>query len=834
MPKLDEAAIEAFALELLSQQGYTILHGPDMAPDGASPERESYAQVLLSERTRAIARRINTHLPKAHALSLIDQAINEFSRVGSDDLLADNETLHRMLTEGVRVSYQEGGTERGELVWLVDFNNPLHNDFLAVNQYTVEERGQVKRPDVLLFVNGLPLVVMELKNAVAEKADMRSAFRQIETYKSTIPSLFATNAFSIISDGLEARAGTLSAGYGRFMAWKSTDGMAEASRLVGQLEVLIKGMLQPQTLLDLLRYFIVFEKTREEEDGIIILKTVKKLAAYHQYYAVNVAVASTLRAAGKYDTPASACPHAAFKTMKPQLLGDRKAGVVWHTQGSGKSLSMVFYAGKIVQCLDNPTIVMLTDRNDLDDQLFGTFAASRQLLRQDPVQAADREELRALLAVPSGGIVFTTIQKFQPEEGNQYPCLTQRENVVVIADEAHRSQYGFAARNIDEKDKDSGKITGQRLVYGLAKYLRDALPNATYLGFTGTPIEKTDASTPAVFGNYVDIYDIAQAVEDRATVPIYYESRLAKVELSDEGKALIKELDDRLDEEDLDLTQRAKAKRTRLEALIGSKARIKVIAKDMVAHFEARQQVSFGKGLIVTMSRPIAAALYTAIVALRPEWGHKDLNQGKIKVVMTSQSSDGPEVAQHHTTTQQRRDLAKRMKNDADPLQLVIVCDMWLTGFDVPSLHTMYIDKPMKGHTLMQAIARVNRVYKDKPAGLIVDYLGFAADLKNALAFYADAGGEGDPFVTQEKAVELMLEKLEVLSHMLHGFAYEAWFDASTEGKLAIILAAEEYILGLDKGKERFIKEVIALSRAFAIAVPHEQALHAKDEVALL
>lgn len=493
---------------------------------------------------------------------------------------------------------------------------------------------------------------------------------------------------------------------------------------------------------------------------------------------------------------------------------------------------MVFYAGKIVLAMDNPTLVVLTDRNDLDDQLFGTFANCRQLLRQPPVQAADRETLRELLSVPSGGVIFSTIQKFQPEEANVHPCLTTRQNVVVIADEAHRSQYGFAARSVDEKDKASGVVTGQRIVYGLAKYLRDALPNATYLGFTGIPIEKTDVNTPAVFGNYVDIYDIAQAVEDRATVPIYYESRLVKVALSDEGRKLIEELDEDLLNEDLDAAQKAKAKRTRLEALIGSEARMHNVARDIVAHFEARQEVFFGKGLIVAMSRPIAVAMYAAIVALRPDWHSEELGQGKIKVVMTGVSSDGPLLARHHTTAEQRRVLATRMKDDADPLQVVIVCDMWLTGFDVPSLHTMYIDKTMKGHTLMQAIARVNRVYKDKPAGLVVDYLGIAADLKEALAFYADAGGQGDPALVQEEAVALMLEKLEVLSAMLQGIAYEAWFDADTAAKLALILAAEEHILGLENGKERFIREVTALSKAFAIAVPHEQAMHAKDEVA--
>jgi type I restriction enzyme R subunit len=516
--------------------------------------------------------------------------------------------------------------------------------------------------------------------------------------------------------------------------------------------------------------------------------------------------------------------------VRNQPVGDRKGGVVWHTQGSGKSLSMVFYAGKIVLALDNPTILVITDRNDLDDQLFDTFAASKQLLRQEPVQADNRNQLKELLKVASGGVVFATVQKFQPDEGNVYETLSERKNIVVIADEAHRTQYGFKAKTIDDKD-EKGNVVGKKIVYGFAKYMRDALPNATYLGFTGTPIENTDVNTPAVFGNYVDIYDIAQAVEDGATVRIYYESRLAKVNLSDEGKQLVDDLDDELDQEDLTDTQKAKAKWTQLEALVGSENRIKNIAQDILTHFSQRQEVFEGKGMIVCMSRRIAAELYAAIVALKPEWHSQDLNKGVIKVVMTSASADGPEISKHHTTKEQRRALAERMKNPDDELQLVIVRDMWLTGFDAPSMHTLYIDKPMKGHNLMQAIARVNRVYKDKPGGLIVDYLGIASDLKRALAFYSDAGGKGDPTILQEQAVQLMLEKLEVVSQMYHGFEYETYFDADTSKKLSLILAAEEHILGLDDGKKRYINEVTALSRAFAIAIPHDQAMDAKDEV---
>jgi type I restriction enzyme R subunit len=680
-------------------------------------------------------------------------------------------------------------------------------------------------------VNGIPLVVIELKNAADENATIKAAYQQLDTYKQTIPGLFTYNALLVISDGLEAKTGSLSAGLSRFMAWKTADGKLEASPLVSQLETLINGMLNKATLLDLIRHFVVFEKSKKEDlhTGVISISTVKKIAAYHQYYAVNAAVASTLRAA---DLAIAEAPESyGIPGIKAQPRGDRKAGVVWHTQGSGKSLSMVFYTGKIVLALDNPTVLVITDRNDLDDQLFDTFAACKQLLRQEPKQVESREHLKELLRVASGGVVFSTIQKFQPDEGNVYEELSGRHNIVVIADEAHRTQYGFTAKTIDEKST-SGEVIGKKVVYGFAKYLRDALPFATYLGFTGTPIEKTDVNTPAVFGNYVDIYDIAQAVEDGATVRIFYESRLAKVTLSEAGRKLIQELDDELDQNELTETQKAKAKWTQMEALIGSERRIKILAQDMVSHFEARQEVFAGKGMIVCMSRRIAAELYGEIVKLRPKWHSDDLNKGVIKVVMTAASSDGPVLAKLHTNKAQRKALAERMKDDSDELKLVIVRDMWLTGFDAPSLHTLYIDKPMKGHNLMQAIARVNRVYMDKPAGLVVDYLGIASDLKDALSFYSDAGGKGDPTLAQEQAVTLMLEKIEVVSAMYHGFAYEDYFAADTSKKLALILAAEDHILGLEEGKKRYINEVTALSLAFAIAIPHEQALDAKDEVA--
>ncbi len=827
--KITESDIELLAIERLQALGFSYVYGPNIAPDSTTPERDSFTEVLLLNRLRYAVAIINPMLPAA----ALDEAVKAIQRISSPELLINNEAFHRLLTEGVNVSYQKDGHTRGDLVWLVDFANPDNNEFLVVNQFTIIENNQNKRPDLVLFVNGLPLVVVELKNAADENATVKTAFDQIRTYKTIIPSLFTYNGFVVVSDGLEARAGTISADLSRFMAWKSADGKAEASRLTSQLETLIHGMLNKATLLDLIRHFIVFEKSSREDSKTrqISISTVKKLAAYHQYYAVNAAVISTLRAAAEASEVAQEPASYGLPDVRTQPKGDRKAGVVWHTQGSGKSLSMVFYTGKIVLALNNPTIVVITDRNDLDDQLFDTFAASSQLLRQEPKQIEDGQQLKELLKVASGGVIFTTIQKFQPEEGNVYETLSERRNIVVIADEAHRTQYGFKARTVEDKNA-AGEVIGQKIVYGFAKYMRDALPNATYLGFTGTPIESTDVNTPAVFGNYVDIYDIAQAVEDGATVRIYYESRLAKVQLSDEGKKLIAELDEDLDQNELTETQKAKSRWTQIEALIGSQQRIANIAQDIVKHFEHRQEVFAGKGMIVSMSRRIAAALYAEIIKIKPEWHSDDLNKGVIKVVMTASSSDGPELAKHHTTKQQRRNLAERMKDSDDELKLVIVRDMWLTGFDAPSMHTLYIDKPMKGHNLMQAIARVNRVYKDKPGGLVVDYLGIAADLKQALSFYSDAGGKGDPAETQEQAVNLMLEKLEVVANLFHGFNYKAYFTADTSKKLSLILAAEEHILNIDDGKKRYINEVTLLSQAFAIAIPHEQAMDAKDEVA--
>jgi type I restriction enzyme R subunit len=636
----------------------------------------------------------------------------------------------------------------------------------------------------------------------------------------------------------KANCRSLSADFSRFMNWKTVDGIKEASRFVPQLETLIKGMLNRATLLDLTRNFIVFEKSKKEDakTGIITIETEKKLAAYHQYHAVNEALKSTLQAASN--------------------MGDRKGGVVWHTQGSGKSLSMVFFTGKLVVSLDNPTVVVITDRNDLDDQLFGTFAGSKQLLRQEPVQAKDREHLKELLKVASGGIVFTTIQKFMPETGSsEYEELSDRKNIVVIADEAHRTQYGFEAEVRDVVDKETKEVVGQRIAYGFAKYLRDALPNATYIGFTGTPIESNDINTPQVFGNYVDRYDIKDAVTDGATVKIYYESRLAKVKLDEEGRRLIKQLDEDIAEsEEITEKQKARAQWTKVESIVGNPQRLKNLAKDIVTHFEARQKVFEGKAMIVAMSRRIAVDLYDEIIALKPEWHDENKTKGTIKVIMTAASSDGVKMAKHHTTKTERKMLSDRMKDEDNALKLVIVRDMWLTGFDAPSLHTLYVDKKMVGHNLMQAIARVNRVFKDKPGGLVVDYLGLGTSLKEALSFYSGAGGKGDPTDDIEKAVDIMNEKLEVVEQMFgeqsksqtdilgedsaayfpnsFKFDYKRFFNADAGMKMQIILQAEEHILGLQDGKNRFVREVTLLGQAFALSMPQPEAVEITEQVA--
>lgn len=807
MSKIFESTIEEFVIELLQNQGWQYL-----SPEAQEHERSNLSEVVLKSRLKRSIDDLNINIPEEAK----EQALRQVLSFPSQNLMDNNEAFHRMLTEGIEVEVMGAEGIKGDKVRLVDFENPEENEFIVCNQFTVipenstsaggEQRS--KRPDVVLFVNGLPLVVIELKNPTDENATVQRAFTQLQNYKNAIPSLFYYNAVLVASDGLDARTGTISSDFSRFLAWKSSDGFQEDKATVPQLETLTKGMLNKRVLLDLIRHFIVFEKSKKEDakTGLSSVSTIKKIAAYHQYFAVNKAIEKTLVASSEQ--------------------GDRKAGVVWHTQGSGKSLSMVFYAGKTVLKLNNPTIVMITDRNDLDEQLFDTFANCKQLLRQDPVQAQNRESLKNLLKVAGGGIVFTTIQKFFPEDGSaNFDLLSDRKNIIVIADEAHRSQYGFGAKTT-EKD---GEIFTK---YGFAKYLRDALPHASFIGFTGTPIETEDASTPAVFGEYVDVYDISQAVEDGATVRIYYESRLAKVHLKPEEAAkLDEEVESITENEESTAKEKAKAKWTQLEAIVGHRDRLQMVAADIVDHFEKRREAFEGKGMIVCMSRRIAVELFEEIIKIRPDWLDDDLKKGAIKVVMTSSSSDPENWQKHSTTKQDRKSIGERFKDEHDPLKLVIVRDMWLTGFDVPCLHTMYVDKPMRGHNLMQAIARVNRVFKDKPGGLIVDYIGIASDLKTALATYTASGGKGAPTLDQNEAVAALLEKFEIVEQLFDGFDYKKFFTADTREKLTIILEAQEHILSLDDGKNRYTKQVTLLSQAFALSVPNLKAMEIKDEV---
>ncbi len=837
MTKITEDAVEIVAIELLEEQGYSYTYGPTIAPDGENPERDSYSEVVLKDRFKRAVYNLNSSIPD----DAKEQALRQVLNLPSQNLIENNEAFHKMLTDGIEVEFMTDDGVRGDKVWLIDFDNPNNNDFVVCNQFTVIVNNTNKRPDIVLFVNGLPLVVIELKNPNDENATVKKAYTQLQNYKSAVPSLFNYNTVLVSSDGLDAKAGSLTAGWSRFMAWKSIDGSTESAFNIPQIEVLIKGMLKPEILLDLVKHFTVFEKDKKEDanTGLTTVETVKKIASYHQFYAVRKAVESTLAAVGKeLKTKEPDAPYL-LAAEERESFGSGKIGVIWHTQGSGKSLSMVFYTGKIILVLDNPTVIVITDRNDLDDQLFETFAGSKQLLRQEPTQAQDREDLKNKLKVAGGGIVFTTIQKFFPEDGSQtYDLLSNRKNIVVIADEAHRSHYGFKAKT---RQKDNEAITS----FGFAKYIRDALPNASFIGFTGTPVEKEDASTPAVFGNYIDIYDIEQAIEDGATVPIYYESRLVKVQLKKED---IEKIDDELDsiteKEEEYATEKAKAKWTQLEAIVGDPDRIQTVAEDLLEHFEKRQQVFLfqGKAMIVTMSRRIAVDLYNEIIKLRPNWHSNDKDKGKIKIVMTASSSDPESWQQFKTTKKERKQFAERFKDTDDELQLVIVRDMWLTGFDVPCLHTMYVDKPMRGHSLMQAIARVNRVFKDKPGGLIVDYLGIATELKTALSNYTQSGGKGTPTLNQEEAVVLMLEQFEVVNQMFDltaqrdsaqagGFDYQIYFNADTRLKLQIILEAQEHILSLEDGKNRFNRNVDKLSKAFALSVPDDRAMDIKDEV---
>lgn len=800
-----EDHIEQIVIHEFIELGYTYLNGADISPDGRMQERDFHEVVLKQRLQKAIAA-INPKVP-AEAQ---EEALRKVLRSDSPNLFQSNYIFHKYLTEGVEVEYRKGDRIAGDKVWLVDYENPEKNEFLVVNQFTIVENNTNKRPDIILFINGLPLVVIELKNAADVGTDIKAAFNQLQTYKQAIPLLFQYNAILIASDGWDAICGSLTAPKQFFQPWKSIDGKVQADENIPQIEVMVKGLLNKKVLPDLIRHFTVFHQNKDQLSKII--------PRYHQYFSVNKALETT--------------------KLATAVNGDKRAGVIWHTQGSGKSLTMAFYAGKLVLSLNNPTLVVLTDRNDLDDQLFDTFSMSQDLLRQTPVQADSREDLKKLLSVSSGGIVFTTIQKFFPEIieridlGNgktkgitgQYELLSDRRNIVVIADEAHRSQYDF--------------------MDGFARHMRDALPNASFIGFTGTPVEKTDKNTQAVFGDYIDVYDIQQAVEDGATVRIYYENRLAKIDIKEEEKPRIDaDFEELTEYEEQSDRQNLKSKWARLEAIVGSDHRLELIAKDLVKHFEARNAVLEGKAMIVCMSRRICVDLYNAIIKERPEWHSSDDDKGTIKVVMTGSSSDPLNWQEHVRNKQKRKALGDRLKDPKDSLKIVLVRDMWLTGFDAPCLHTLYIDKPMRDHNLMQAIARVNRVYKDKEGGLIVDYIGIATDLKKALSVYTESGGKGKPAFDQEDAASVMMEKFEIVAQMFSeqpqdssqpkGFNYKIFFGSTPKEKLYFPIQAANFILGLDNGKERYINGVTALTKAFAISVPHPLTVEIRDEVGL-
>ncbi|MCG3201554.1 MAG: hypothetical protein NFCOHLIN_01424 [Gammaproteobacteria bacterium] len=803
-----ESVVEEAALAWLEAIGWHIAHGPDIAPDMPAAERRDYGEVVLAQRLRDALARLNPGLP-AEAL---EDAFRKLTRPEGADLIQRNRALHRLLVDGVTVEYRDAeGAIRGAQARVIDFDDPASNDWLAVNQFTVVENKHTRRPDVVLFVNGLPLAVLELKNAANEDATIWSAFQQLQTYKTEVPALFATNAVLVVSDGIEARAGTITAGREWFKPWRTISGEALADAHMPELQVVIEGLLAPRRFLDLVRDFVVFE---DDGGG----RTSKKMAGYHQFHAVQVVVGETLRAAelARADRVAESGGRYEAGRKPGGKPGDRRVGVVWHTQGSGKSLTMAFYAGRIIRepAMGNPTLVVLTDRNDLDDQLFGTFARCAELLRQPPVQAGSRAHLRELLAVQAGGVVFTTIHKFFPEtQGDRHPTLSDRRNIVVIADEAHRSQYDF--------------------IDGFARHMRDALPHASFIGFTGTPIELQDANTRAVFGDYISIYDIQRAVQDGATVPIYYESRLAKLALDEAERPRIDpDFEEATEGEEVERKEKLKTKWAQLEAVVGSKKRLEIVARDIVEHFEKRLEAMDGKAMVVCMSRRICVELYEEIVRLRPAWAGEEDDQGAIKVVMTGSASDPADWQQHIRNKPRREALAKRFRDPADPLRMVLVRDMWLTGFDAPSLSTMYVDKPMRGHGLMQAIARVNRVFKDKPGGLVVDYLGLAHELKRALATYTESGGTGRTALDQGEAVAVMLEKYEVCCGLFHGFDRAKWTTGTPQERLGLLPSAQEHILAQENGKDRCLRAVRELSQAFALAVPHEEALRIRDEVA--
>jgi len=782
-----ESHLEEATLEWFEELGYEIVFGPDVAPDGEYSERKDYSAVILNDRLKEALSRINPKLPS----EAIEDAFRQILIPKNPSLVMNNKAFQQMITDGIDVQVkQPNASYRTEKAYVFDCEKPLNNNFMVANQFTIVEHGVEKRPDTIVFVNGIPLVVIELKSATDEKADISTAYNQLQTYKMTIPSLFTYNSFMVTSDGINARAGTLTSDEERFMAWRTIDGDEVAPLAIPQLEVLIKGIFQQDRFLDIIKHFVLFQS-----DGNDVIKI---LAGYHQYHAVNKAVESTQRA-----------------TLE---TGDRRIGVIWHTQGSGKSLSMVFYAGKLVinKELENPTIVVITDRNDLDDQLFGTFLISKDILRNTPVQATDRAHLRELLNNrTSGGIIFTTIHKFSPEErGDDATILTDRKNVIVIADEAHRSQYGFGA-DIVKSDMQAD------VKYGYAKYMRDSLPNASYIGFTGTPVELTDKNTRAVFGDYIDVYDMTRAVEDGTTVKIFYESRIAKLYLPEELKPKIDiEYDEITEYQEYSQKEKLKSKWARLEAIVGANERVKQIAKDIVDHFEKRelaQENKGGKAMVVAMSRRIAIDLYKEIVILRPDWHSDELMSGKIKVVMTGASSDPADWQKFIGTKANRETLAKRMKDKNDELQLVIVRDMWLTGFDVPSMHTMYIDKPMSGHNLMQAIARVNRVFKEKQGGLVVDYIGIAENLKEALAQYTESDKKTTG-VDTDVATLILLEKHDLIKELLHGYDYSKFFTGKPSEKMKAIVGTMDFIIGLrEDRKNDYIKLVTEMARAYSL-----------------
>ena len=822
MSRFSESVVEDATLEWLKLLGYAVLHGPDIAIGETVAERNdpSYRDVVLENRLRQALARLNPDLPP----EALEDAYRKLTRADAPSLLERNRAVHRMLVDGVTVEYRRhDGSIAGAQARLIDFSKPDNNDWLAVNQFTVAEGQHTRRPDVVLFVNGFPLAVIELKNPTDENATIWSAWQQFQTYQTQIPSLFATNAALVVSDGMEARIGAVGAGKEWFKPWRTITGREDASSMLTELQVMLEGVFEKRRFLDMLRYFIVFD---DEGGG----KLIKKMAGYHQFHAVNVAVEETLRAAeggavgeliGRYEAG-----------QRPGgETGDRRVGVVWHTQGSGKSLTMAFYAGRVIlhPAMENPTIVVITDRNDLDDQLFGTFSRCAELLRQPPVQAESRAHLRKLLSVAVGGVVFTTIQKFFPEtsppsqpspikgegasKGGRMEVLSERRNIVVIADEAHRSQYDF--------------------IDGYARHMRDALPHASFIGFTGTPIELADANTRAVFGDYISVYDIQRAVQDGATVPIYYESRLAKLALDEAERPKIDpEFEEATEGEEVERKEKLKTKWAQLEAVVGAEKRLKLVAQDIVEHFEKRLEAMDGKAMVVCMSRRICVELYHEIVELRPDWDGAEDERGALKVVMTGSASDPADWQPHIRNKARREALANRFRDSKDPFSLVLVRDMWLTGFDAPSLHTMYVDKPMRGHGLMQAIARVNRVFQDKPGGLVVDYLGLAHELKAALATYTESGGTGRTALDQDEAVALMLKKYEVCCGLFHGFDRAKWTSGTPQERLSLLPAAQEHILSQEDGKNRLLCAVTELSQAFALAVPHAQALAIRDDVA--